>query len=172
MHDDSRHGPTTSENHNDARRHNNRRGDTRYVYGKIYNSNDRYRRNEDYVNAIHRHNDNSKNDNDKSSNNNDNKSNDDKFNNNFNDDNNDDKSNDNYMHSIDMPCPVHYHEETIGGTMYNGYDGALAACQGFNPASHLWYPTSQAQRDAVAATYDSGTESFYIGVIEDPPGVC
>ena len=36
--------------------------------------------------------------------------------------------------------------------IYNGYNGALAGCQGLNPASHLWYPTSQAQRDAIAAS--------------------
>ena len=44
-------------------------------------------------------------------------------------------------------CKLQYHEE--GGMNYVGPAGALAGCQGFNPASHLWYPTSQAQSDAV-----------------------
>ena len=35
---------------------------------------------------------------------------------------------------------------------YTDYDASLAACQAVNMDSHLWYPTNQAQRDAVIAS--------------------
>ena len=46
-------------------------------------------------------------------------------------------------------CRLQY-SETNGP--YVTYDGSLAACQRVNQASHLWYPTGQAQRDAVIAS--------------------
>ncbi|PAV87679.1 hypothetical protein WR25_19104 [Diploscapter pachys] len=91
----------------------------------------------------------------------DDKLNDNNDNNNINININNDINNDNSLR-----YPLQY-SETNGP--YVTYDGSLAACQRVNQASHLWYPTGQAQRDAVIAMYQG---DYYNGVREDPPGVC